>query len=59
MTSAFSDWRAAIFDFGKSEHVGGFYQDILRRAIRETGAQGLMVDFGEAYPVENMDTTLE
>lgn len=32
---------------------------MLRSAIKETGAKGLMVDFGEAYPVEGMDLGLE
>lgn len=32
---------------------------MLRDAIKSTGARGLMVDFGEAYPVEGMGGNLE
>lgn len=32
---------------------------MLRDAIKSTGARGLMVDFGEAYPVEGMGGSLE
>ncbi len=57
-TRAFSDFSAAMVDFDKPEAIE-FYKRILRNAIETTGAKGMMIDFGEAYPLNNIHLNLE
>ena len=47
-----------MMNFDKKDSVL-FYQDIVKEALDSTGAMGMMVDFSEAYPVENMHSSLE
>ena len=57
-TSAFSDYKAALLNFDEPSSVE-FYQNIVKTAIESTGAAGMMVDFSEAYPVENIHSSIE
>lgn len=49
LTSAFSDFQAGLIDLYKPE-ANNFYRELVKRAIKETGAMGMMTDFGESYP---------
>lgn len=50
-TLSFSDYHSALIDFDNPA-AADFYKDILRKAIEETGADGMMVDFAENYPID-------
>ena len=57
-TSAFSDFRASMIDFDNGE-AKKYYQDLVRKIIKETRAKGMMVDFSEAYPIEGKHSSIE
>ena len=57
-TSSVSDFRAAMFDF-YNEEGKKFFQSIIRKAIMETNASGMMVDFSEAYPISESPFSIE
>lgn len=47
-----------MIDFDKDGAVK-FYQGVVKEAVESTGAKGMMVDFAEAYPIENMHGSVE
>ena len=48
-----------MIEFEDQDDINFFTKEILKKGIEETKAKGMMVDFGEAYPIQKKNTSLE